>query len=45
MIAIYIFEENHRFSEKAPHPAPRRVVDAANLAASSRGSRTGFRSL
>jgi len=43
MIVIYIFEENHRFSEKTLHPGPHRVVDAANLAAdrraaSSRGS-------
>jgi hypothetical protein len=45
MIAIYIFEENHRFWEKTPHPAPRSVVGAVNLAASSRRSGTGFRSL
>jgi hypothetical protein len=50
MIVIYIFEENHRFSEKTPHPGPHSIVDAANLAASSRGSgrcsdRTDFRSL
>jgi hypothetical protein len=39
MIVIYILEENHRFSENTPHPAPRSVVEAANLAASSRGSK------
>jgi hypothetical protein len=43
-VVIYIFKENHRFSEKTPHPAPRSVVGAANLAAgrraaNSRGSR------
>ena len=32
MIAIYIFEENHRFSEKTPHPGLHSVVDAANRA-------------
>src|SRR5262249_29186182 len=37
-----IFKENHRFSEKTPQPEPHSVVDAANLAASSRGSRTTF---
>jgi hypothetical protein len=42
MIVIYIFEENHRFSEQTPHPAPDSVVDAANLAASSRGSQKMF---
>ena len=39
MIVIYLFEENHRFSEKTPHPGPHSVVDAANLAASSHGSK------
>jgi hypothetical protein len=39
MIEIDIFEENHRFSEKTRHPGPHSVVDAANLAASSRGSK------
>ena len=34
MIVIDIFKENHRFSEKTPHPGPRSVVGAANLAAS-----------
>jgi len=43
MIVIYIFEENHRFSEKTPHPGPLRFVDAANPAASSRGSGSGCR--
>jgi hypothetical protein len=33
MIEIQIFKENHRSSEKTPHPAPRSVVGAANLAA------------
>jgi hypothetical protein len=33
---IYIFEENQRFSEKTPHPGPRHVVGAANLAADLR---------
>jgi hypothetical protein len=42
VIVIYIFEENHRFSEKTPHPGPHSVVDAANLAASSRGSQKMF---
>jgi hypothetical protein len=42
MIVIYIFEENHRPSETTPNPAPRSIVGAANLAASSRGSRTTF---
>jgi hypothetical protein len=42
MIVIYIFEENHRLSETTPNPAPRSIVSAANLAASSRGSRTTF---
>jgi hypothetical protein len=42
MIAIDIFEENHRLSETTPNPAPRSIVRAANLAASSRGSRTTF---
>jgi hypothetical protein len=37
MIKIDIFKENHRFSEKTSHPAPRSVVGAANRAASSRG--------
>ena len=45
MILIDIFKENHRFSEQTPHPAPHSVVGAANLAASSRGSKTDFRSL
>jgi hypothetical protein len=50
MIEIDIFKENHRFSEQTPHPGPRSVVGAANLAAgrraaNSRGSRTGFRRL
>jgi hypothetical protein len=44
MIKIDIFKANHRSSEKTPHPAPHSVVDAATLAASSRGSRTDFRS-
>jgi hypothetical protein len=44
MIVIDIFKENHRFSEQTLHPAPRSVVGAANLAASSRGSKTDFRS-
>ena len=39
---IDIFKENHRSSEKTAHPGPRSVVGAANLAASSRGSRTTF---
>jgi len=30
----YIFEGNHRFSEKTLHPAPPSVVGAAHLAAS-----------
>ena len=30
MIVIYIFEENHRFLEKTPHPGPHSVIDAAN---------------
>jgi hypothetical protein len=30
MIVIDIFKENHRFSEKTPHPGPRSVVGAAN---------------
>jgi hypothetical protein len=29
MIKIDIFKENHRFSEKTPHPGPRSVVGAA----------------
>jgi hypothetical protein len=33
MIEIQIFKENHRSSEKTPHPAPRSVVGVANLAA------------
>jgi hypothetical protein len=42
MIVIDVFKENHRFSKRTPHPAPRSVVGAANLAAgrcaaSSRG--------
>ena len=37
-VAIYFFEGNHRFSEKTPHPGPPSIVNAANLAASSRGS-------
>jgi hypothetical protein len=37
MMAINIFRENHRFSEKTPHPGPHSVVGAANLAASSGG--------
>jgi hypothetical protein len=45
MIVIDIIKENHRFSEKTPHPGPRSVVGAANLAASSHGSKTDFRSL
>ena len=50
MIAIHIFEENHRCSEQTPQLAPRSVVGAANLAAggnavSSRGGQNGFRSL
>jgi hypothetical protein len=36
MIVIDIFKENHRFSEKTRHPAPRSVVGAANLAAGHR---------
>jgi hypothetical protein len=36
---IHIFEENHRFSEKTRQPEPHSVADAANLAASSRGSK------
>jgi hypothetical protein len=39
MIDIDIFKENHRFSEKTPQPAPRSVGDAANRAASSRGTK------
>ena len=41
MIAIHIFEENHRFSKKTPQPGPRSVVGAATgrRAASSRGSK------
>jgi len=43
MIEIDIFKENHRSSEKTPHPGPHSVIGAANLAAdrraaSSRGS-------
>ena len=38
----YIFGENHRVSEKTPHSEPDSVVDAANLAARSRGSATTF---
>jgi hypothetical protein len=37
MIVIDIFTENHRFSEKTPHPGPRSVAGAANRAASSGG--------
>jgi hypothetical protein len=37
-VVIYIFAENHRFSEKTPHPAPRSVVGAANLAAGRRAA-------
>jgi hypothetical protein len=44
MIVIDIFEENHRSSKKTPQLAPRSVVGAATPAASSRGSRTDFRS-
>jgi hypothetical protein len=44
MIKIDIFKENHRSSEKTPHPAPRSVVGAANLAADHRTA-TGFRGL
>jgi hypothetical protein len=40
MMVTDIFKENHRFSEKTSHPAPRSVFDAANLAASNRGSKT-----
>jgi hypothetical protein len=29
MIVIYIFEENHRFSEKTPHPGPHSVASGA----------------
>ena len=36
MIKIDIFKENHRFSEQTPHPDPRSVVGAANLAAGRR---------
>jgi hypothetical protein len=36
MIVIFIFEENHRFSQKTPYPGPRHVVGAANLAADPR---------
>jgi hypothetical protein len=32
MIVINIFKENHRFSEKTPHPGPHSLVDATNLA-------------
>ena len=39
MIVIDIFKENHRFSEMTPHPGPDSVVDAANPAARSRGSK------
>jgi hypothetical protein len=39
MIVIDIFKENHRFSEKTPQPAPHSVGDAANRAASRRGSK------
>ena len=50
IIVIYIFEENHRFSKKTPHPGPDSVVCAADLAAGRRTagrgrSRTDFRSL
>jgi hypothetical protein len=32
MIVIDIFKENHRFSERTPHPGPHSVVDAVNPA-------------
>jgi hypothetical protein len=38
MILIDIFKENHRSSEKTPHPAPHSVVGAANLAADRRAA-------
>ena len=34
MIVMEILKENHRVSEKTPHPGPRSVAGAANLAAS-----------
>jgi hypothetical protein len=36
MTLIDIFKENHRSSEKTPHPAPHSVVGATNLAADCR---------
>ena len=44
MIMIYIFEENHRFSKQTPHPTPRRRCRPPTLTASSRRSRSDFRS-
>jgi hypothetical protein len=44
MTVINIFKENHRSLKTTPHTTPRSVVDAADPAASSRGSRTDFRS-
>ena len=41
MNVIDIFEENHRFSQKAPHPGPHRFVNAANLTASNRAAVAG----
>jgi hypothetical protein len=32
-LLIDIFKENHRFPEETPHPGPRSIVGAANLAA------------
>ncbi len=41
MIAIDIFEENHRFSKQTRHPGLGSLVGAGNLAASRRAATAG----